>query len=58
MHAVKESFLEDCAVLAVCEIRFSTWLKVNYPQGTTQGNKSLEGREEGLREAKIDCEHL
>ena len=54
MHAVKDLILEDCAVLE----RFSTLLKVNHPQGTTQGNRSLEGREEGWREAKISCEHL
>jgi len=32
--------------------------KANHPQGTMQGNRSLEGREEGWREAKISCEHL
>jgi len=38
--------------------RSSTWWDEDHPLGTTQENKSLEGREEGLREAKIACQNL
>ena len=47
-HACSQGFiLEDCVVL-----------KANHPEGTTQGNRRLEGKEEGWREAKIAYEHL
>jgi len=47
-HACNQGFiLEDCAVL-----------KANHPQGKVQGNRSLEGRQEGWRGANIACEQL
>jgi len=56
IHACSQGFiLENCTVL---KDWFSTWQEVNHPQGIAQGNRSLEGREEGWREAKIACEHL
>ena len=55
-HACSQGFiLEDCIVL---KEDFSTWLEENHPIGTMQGNRSLEGIEECMREAKIACEHL
>ena len=33
-------------------------VRENHPRGTTQGNRSLEGREEGWRVAKISYENL
>lgn len=54
-HPCSQGFiLEDCAFL---KLVFHL-VKENHPQGKTQGNRSLEGREEGWREAKIACEHL
>ena len=54
IHAVKGFILEDCTVLK----RIFHLVRGNHPQGTAQGNRSLEGREEGWREAKISCENL
>ena len=54
MHAVKDLIMEDCAILE--EI-----IHLVIGESSTrneQGNRSLEGREERWREAKISCEHL
>jgi len=52
MHAIKEASL-----------RIVQFWRLDHPlgkedhtQGTTQRNRSLEGREEGWRESKITCE--
>ena len=49
MHAVKVRFLEDCAVLIVCESSVPMG-EGDHPRVTVQGNRILEGREEKVCE--------